>query len=233
VDLVQESGPENLHSKQQLYASMEAGLGKDTIVASSTSGFMPSQLQDERICPERYIVAHPFNPPHLIPLVEVVRGTETDVAVVDWAMAFYHWLGKKPIRIEREVQGHVANRMQAALYREAIHLVLEGVAAPDAVDTAVAYGPGLRWAIMGPHRSHDLGGGEGGMRHLLEHIGPNIDRWWDDLGQPRINEQSIDKLVSAYKATNPPSIRELEQERDLLLIELLKTLQRSREQLEN
>lgn len=229
--LVQENGPEILASKQELFASMEPGLADDTIVASSTSGFMPTDLQQNRINPQRYIVAHPFNPPHLIPLVEIVRGTHTSDAVMDWAIAFYNFLGKKPIRIEREVQGHVANRMQAALYREAIHLVLEGVATPDDVDAAVAYGPGLRWALMGPHRSHDLGGGEGGMQHLLEHIGPNIDRWWQDLGEPRINTESIEKLVAAYKATNPPSITELAKERDVLLIELLSALQRGREQL--
>lgn len=231
VALVQENGPENLASKRELYASMEPGLADDTIVASSTSGFMPTDLQENRRHPERYIVAHPFNPPHLIPLVEIVRGSHTSDAVMDWAFCFYDWLGKKPIRIEREVQGHVANRMQAALYREAIHLVLEGVATPADVDAAVAYGPGLRWALMGPHRSHDLGGGEGGMQHLLEHIGPNIDRWWQDLGQPRINAETIEKLVTAYKATNPPSIPELARERDVLLIELLTALQRGRDQL--
>jgi len=232
ADLVQESGPENLAAKRALYASMEPALSDDTIIASSTSGFMPSSLQDGRVHPERYIVAHPFNPPHLIPLVEVVRGEKTADAVMDWAVTFYQWLGKKPIRIEREMAGHVANRMQAALYREAIHLVLEGVATPDDVDAAVAYGPGLRWALMGPHRSHDLGGGEGGMQHLLEHIGPNIDAWWQDLGQPRINAETVEKLVSAYAATKPPSIAELAKERDVLLIELLSALQRGRASLQ-
>jgi len=232
ADLVQENGPENLAAKRALFASMEPALSDDTIIASSTSGFMPSSLQEGRVHPERYIVAHPFNPPHLIPLVEVVRGENSDDAVMDWAVAFYQGLGKKPIRIEREMAGHVANRMQAALYREAIHLVLEGVATPDDVDAAVAYGPGLRWAMMGPHRSHDLGGGEGGMQHLLEHIGPNIDAWWQDLGKPRINAETVEKLVSAYAATKPPSIAELTKERDVLLIELLSALQRGRESLQ-
>ena len=232
ADLVQESGPENLGAKHALYESMETALSDDTIIASSTSGFMPSSLQKNRKHPERYIVAHPFNPPHLIPLVEVVRSEKTDDSVMDWAMTFYEWLGKKPIRIEREMAGHVANRMQAALYREAIHLVLEGVASADDVDAAVAYGPGLRWAMMGPHRSHDLGGGEGGMQHLLEHIGPNIDAWWQDLGKPRINAETVEKLVSAYAATKPPSITELAKERDVLLIELLTALQRGRESLQ-
>ena len=182
--LVQENGPENLEIKRALFAAIEAGLAPDAVVASSTSGLMPSELQAERAHPERYVVGHPFNPPHLIPLVEVVGGRATDPAVVDWTVAFYAALGKRPIRIKREVPGHVANRMQVALYREAIHLVLEDVASIADVDAAIAYGPGLRWALMGPHMAHHLAGGRGGLRHLLEHIGPGIERWWNDLGRP-------------------------------------------------
>ena len=131
---VQESGPENLDAKRDLYARLESKLPPATIVASSTSGLMPSELQEGRVGPERYIVGHPFNPPHLIPLVEVVGGPDADPAVLDWAVGFYSALGKKAIRIEKEMPGHVANRMQSALYREAIHLVLEGVASPADVE---------------------------------------------------------------------------------------------------
>ena len=155
---------------------MEQGLGRDAIVASSTSGLLPSDLQSGRIGPERYLVGHPFNPPHLIPLVELVGGSDTDPAAIDRAGAFYASLGKRPITLRREMPGHVANRMQVALYREAIHLVLEGVASIEDVDAAIAYGPGLRWAMMGPHMAHHLAGGAGGLRHLLEHIGPGIER---------------------------------------------------------
>jgi 3-hydroxyacyl-CoA dehydrogenase len=143
-------------------------------------------------------------------------------------VAFYDHLGKKTIRIDKEVPGHVANRMQAALYREAIHLVLEGVASPADVDAAIAYGPGLRWALLGPHAMHELAGGEGGMRHLLEHIGPGIDSWWQTLGQPRITADTIERLVSAYQADNPPSVQDLARQRDVLLIELLSTLKQAR-----
>ena len=167
AQFVQESGPENLSAKQALFARMEQGLGRDAIVASSTSGLLPSDLQAGRILPGRYLVGHPFNPPHLIPLVELVGGSSTDPAVLDRAAAFYAAVGKRTIRLRKELPGHVANRMQAALYREAIHLVLEGVASMEDVDAAVAYGPGLRWALMGPHLSHHLAGGAGGMRHLL------------------------------------------------------------------
>lgn len=228
VSFVQESGPENLEAKRDLYAKLEAKLSPATVVSSSTSGFMPSELQAGRIGPERYLVGHPFNPPHLIPLVEVVRGKETEQAVVDWTQAFYDHLGKKTIRIEKEVPGHVANRMQVALYREAIHLVLEGVASPDDVDAAIAYGPGLRWALMGPHALHELAGGQGGMRHQLEHLGPGISAWWSDLGKPDITPGTIDQLVSAYEAGNPPTVGELARQRDILLIELLQALQRAR-----
>jgi carnitine 3-dehydrogenase len=181
---VQESGPENLAAKQALLARMEQGLDHDAIVASSTSGLLPSDLQAGRAGPERYLVAHPFNPPHLMPLVELVGGRATEAAVLERAAAFFRSVGKRPITIRREVVGHVANRMQVALYREAIHLALEGVASIEDIDAAIAYGPGLRWAIMGPHMLHHLAGGEGGLRHLLEHIGPGIETWWNDLGRP-------------------------------------------------
>jgi carnitine 3-dehydrogenase len=227
--LVQESGPEDLASKRELFARMEVGLEADAVVASSTSGLMPSELQAGRASPERYIVAHPFNPPHLIPLVEVVGGRDTDPAVIDWALRFYTWLGKRTIRVWREVPGHVANRMQAALYREAIHLVLEGVASIEDVDAAVSSGPGLRWAIMGPHLQHHLAGGAGGLRHLLEHIGPGIQSWWSDLGRPELTPEAIDRLVAAFEAGGPRPMAELVEERDALLIALLETIESIRE----
>lgn len=228
AEFVQENGPENLKAKSDLYASFEKALPPSTIVASSTSGLMPSELQAGRIAPERIVVGHPFNPPHLVPLVEVVGGPLADPAIMDWTVDFYNGLGKKAIRIEREVPGHVANRMQAALYREAINLVLEGVATPADVDAAIAYGPGLRWALMGPHALHDLAGGEGGMRHLLEHIGPGIDAWWQTLGQPRMTPETIETLVRRYQADAPASIKDLAKERDILLLAVLETLSRER-----
>ena len=229
--LVQENGPENLEIKRRLFAAMEPGLAPDAVVASSTSGLMPSELQAERAAPERYVVGHPFNPPHLIPLVEVVGGRTTDPAVVDWTVAFYAALGKRPIRIKREVPGHVANRMQVALYREAIHLVLEEVAGIEEVDAAIAYGPGLRWALIGPHMAHHLAGGRGGLRHLLEHIGPGIERWWNDLGRPDLTPAAIDRLVEAFGQAERRPIQQLEAERDALLVALLETLQTARRRL--
>jgi carnitine 3-dehydrogenase len=225
---VQESGPENLAAKQALFARMEQGLERDAIVASSTSGLLPSDLQAARIGPERYLVAHPFNPPHLMPLVELVGGRATDAAVIERAAAFYRAVGKRPITIRREMLGHVANRMQVALYREAIHLALEGVASIEDIDAAIAYGPGLRWAIMGPHMLHHLAGGEGGLRHLLEHIGPGIETWWNDLGRPDLTPEVIDRLVQMFEAGEQRPIREIAAERDTLLLGLLESLAETR-----
>ena len=231
VALVQENGPENLDVKRTLFARIDAALAPETVVASSTSGFMPSELQAGRRGPQRYVVGHPFNPPHLIPLVEVVGGRATDPAVVDWTAGFYAALGKRPIRIRREMPGHVANRMQVALYREAIHLVLEDVASIEDVDAAIAYGPGLRWALMGPHMAHHLAGGRGGLRHLLEHIGPGIERWWNDLGRPDLTPGAVDRLVAEFGRAERRPIRQLEAERDALLVALLETLQNTRRNL--
>lgn len=228
---VQENGPENLEAKRGLYAAMEPGLAADAVVASSTSGIMPSELQAGREGEGRYIVAHPFNPPHLIPLVELVGGRATEPDAIDRAEAFYQGLGKVTIRVKREVPGHVVNRMQAALYREAINLVLAGVADLQDVDRGIAYGPGLRWAIMGPHATHHLAGGTGGLRHLLEHIGPGLQRWMDDLQDLRITPEVIERLVAAYEASGPPPIARLEAERDALLLALLETLQTTRRRL--
>jgi carnitine 3-dehydrogenase len=229
--LVQENGPEDLEIKRALFARIDEALPPDTVVASSTSGFMPSELQVGRRGPERYVVGHPFNPPHLIPLVEVVGGRATDPAVVDWTADFYAALGKRPIRIRRELPGHVANRMQVALYREAIHLVLEEVAGIDDVDAAIAYGPGPRWAFMGPHMAHHLAGGRGGLRHLLQHIGPGLERWWNDLGRPDLTPAAIDRLVEAFNQAEGRPIAQLEAERDELLLALLETLQNTRRRL--
>jgi carnitine 3-dehydrogenase len=231
ADWVQENGPENLDAKRALYAAMEPGLEADAVVASSTSGIMPSELQAGRAGEGRYIVAHPFNPPHLIPLVELVGGRATEPATIDRAEAFYRSVGKVTIRVKREVPGHVVNRMQAALYREAINLVLAGVADLEDVDRGIAHGPGLRWAIMGPHATHHLAGGRGGLRHLLEHIGPGLQRWMDDLQDLRITPDVIERLVAAHEASHPLSIERLEAERDALLVALLETLQTTRRRL--
>lgn len=229
AQFVQENVFERLDLKQQVLATIDRSLPTGAVIASSTSGLGPTALQERMTNPARLAIGHPFNPPHLIPLVEVVGGRQTDAAVVDWLMQFYLSIGKHPIHIRKEVRGHVANRLQAALWREAVHLVETGVASVADVDAAVTKGPGLRWAIMGPHLTLHLGGGAGGMRHFVDHLGPAFAEWWSDLGTPELTESVKDKLVRGVdEAVEGRSPRELAAERDQKLLALLRTLDPAR-----
>jgi carnitine 3-dehydrogenase len=200
VHFVQESGPEREDLKLALFRDMDALLPADVILASSSSGLLMSRVQDACRHPQRVVLGHPFNPPHMIPLVEVIGGTQTSSETVERAMAFYAAIGKRPIHVRKEVPGHIANRLQAALWREAFHLVQEGVATVADVDTAIAYGPGLRWALMGPFLNLHLSGGEGGIRHMLDHLGAPIESWWADLGTPMITEELKQQLSAGVEA---------------------------------
>jgi carnitine 3-dehydrogenase len=197
ADFVQENGPEREDVKHALYAVLDEAARPDVVLASSSSGMLPTVIA--RGCarhPERVLVGHPFNPPHLIPLVEVVPGERTGEEAVERALAFYTAVGKKPIRLRRELPGHVANRLQAALWQEAYSLVERGVASVADIDTAVTSGPGLRWAVVGPFLSQHLSGGPGGIAHNLEHLGPPIEAWWRDLGRVSITPELIATLAS-------------------------------------
>ena len=177
--------------------------------------------------PERCVTGHPFNPPHLIPLVEVVGGKRTSQRTIDRVMEFYAAIGKRPIHIRKEIPGHLANRLQAALWREAVHLVAEGVASVADVDAAIAYGPGLRWAIMGPHLTFHLAGGSGGMKHFMHHLAAPLQAWWEDLGDPVLTPDVQASIIEGVAAeTGNRSIETLAQARDALLIELLALRQR-------
>ena len=223
ADFVQESGPERADIKRQLYADLEASLKPGVIVASSTSGLVMSELQVGLTSPERFAVGHPFNPPHLVPLVEIVGGNKTAPDVLAWLDAFYRRAGKAPIRLNKEVPGHLANRLQAALWREAVHAVTSGIASVEDVDTAVAQGPGLRWAIMGPHMIFNLAGGEGGMKHFLDHIGPAMEDWWKDLGTPQLGPEVNAALIDGVKQeAGDRSRADLVKQRDAALIALIK-----------
>jgi len=200
VHFVQESGPEREDLKLALFREMDVLLPPDVILASSSSGLLMSKVQGACAHPERVVLGHPFNPPHMIPLVEVLGGALTSAQTVERTMAFYAAIGKRPILVRKEVPGHIANRLQAALWREAFHLVEQGVATVADVDTAIAYGPGLRWALMGPFLNMHLGGGEGGIRHMLDHLGAPIESWWDDLGTPRITEELKQQLTEGVAA---------------------------------
>jgi 3-hydroxyacyl-CoA dehydrogenase len=214
---VQESIPEQLALKHDLYATIEPVLAEDAVVASSASGLTLSELQGGWSDPSRLILGHPFNPPHLIPLVEVMGNARTAPGVVAAARRFYESVGKVTIEVRREVPGHVANRLQAALWREAIHLVNEGVASVADIDTAVSSGPGLRWAVMGPTLLFHLGGGDGGLATFCDRYADSFHRWWDDLGAPRLDEATTARLVEGVAADTSESIDALAAARDARL----------------
>ncbi|MEI4488745.1 3-hydroxyacyl-CoA dehydrogenase NAD-binding domain-containing protein [Frigidibacter sp. MR17.14] len=196
ADFVFECIPERLEAKRALYAAMEPALKPGAIVATSSSGLKLSDLQAGWHDPGRLVIAHPFNPPHLIPLVELYANEATDPDVLPRARALYESCGKVTITLNREVAGHVANRLQAAIWREAISLVESGVCSVRDVNAAVWAGPGLRWAVMGPHMLLNLGGGEGGLRAYIDQFADSYHDWWDDLGTPRFTPELIDRLVA-------------------------------------
>ena len=223
---VQENAPEDPALKRDLYRRIDEALTADTVVASSSSGLLISELQEGLRNGARFVVGHPFNPPHLVPLVEVVGGRGTDPEVVEWALGFYNAHGKRAIRVEREVPGHIANRLQAALLREAFQLLLSGVASAADIDTAVAQGPGLRWGFMGPFLTMHLAGGDSGMRGALNHFGPGLESWWADRGTPRLDGDAIETLSRAVdEMLDGRSIPALAAERDARLLALLAALE--------
>ncbi|MCX7383845.1 MAG: 3-hydroxyacyl-CoA dehydrogenase NAD-binding domain-containing protein [Alphaproteobacteria bacterium] len=228
AQFVQESAPERYEVKATLLPPISAVLGPEVVIASSSSGLLGSRLREGCRHPGRVLVGHPFNPPHLIPLVEVVSGAGTDPAAVARAMEFYRAAGKYPIEIRKEVPGHLANRLQAALWREAVHLVADGVASVADVDAAISEGPGLRWALMGPHATFHLAGGEGGMAHFMDHLMPAVTSWWADLGEPKVTPELAAQLVAGVDAeVGGKSVPELAARRDAFLTALLELRRRT------
>ena len=223
AEFVQESGPEREDLKIELFATLDAALPPETVIATSSSGLLISRVSATCRHPQRCVIGHPFNPPHLIPLVEVVGGAKTSPEAITKAMNFYRDIGKHPIHIRKEVRGHVANRLQAALWREAVHLVTEGVVSVADADAAIAYGPGLRWALMGPHLTFHMAGGEGGMAHFMSHIGPAMQGWMDDLGQTRLTPEVQKAIINGVtEEAAGRSMADLQRWRDRKLIEILK-----------
>src|SRR5204862_5289587 len=186
ADFVQENGPERPDFKMKLFADMDDAAPIDSIIASSSSGITPSVMQSKSKHPERILVGHPFNPPHIIPLVEVVGGTKSSPEAIQTAMAFYASIGKKPIHLKKELPGHVANRLQAALYREMLYLIEQGVLSVEDTDAAVCYGPGLRWGVTGQSLQWHLGGGAGGIKHFMDHLMDPLQGMMKALGTPNI-----------------------------------------------
>ena len=218
---IQENCPEDLSLKQETISKLEKIVSGDTVISSSTSSFMPTELQNGCTKPERIIVGHPMNPPHLIPVVEIVLGKASSQEISNRAKSFYKSLQRVPVQIKKEMRGHLANRLTSALYREAVHLVSEGIADVEDVDVVMSNGPGLRLALLGPHANYHLGGGDGGYRYYLEHLGPSQEARWKTLGQTPLTPELKEKLIKGIESQNL-DIFELKARRDNSLIEILK-----------
>ncbi len=225
AQFAQESAPERTDAKRALFAALEDAMTPGAVLASSSSGLMMTDLARDLRTPERFAIGHPFNPPHLIPLVEVVGGERTAPETVAFCLEFYRHIGKHPIHLRKEAPGHLANRLQSALWREAVHAVADGVASVADVDAAIAYGPGLRWAMMGPHLTFHLAGGEGGMANFMAHLGPANEVWWQSLGQPTltpaVQKAIVDGVADEVAGKDVPA---LAARRDALLVALLQTI---------
>ncbi len=225
ADFVQESAPEDEDLKRKLLARIDVAAAPETIIASSSSGLLPSRIQADCARPERVVIGHPFNPVYLLPLVEVLGGEQTAARSLDRAEAFYRALGMRPLRVRREVPGYISDRLQEALWREALHMVAEGVASTEEIDDAIVYGPGLRWALMGPCLTFHLAGGEAGMAHMLEQFGPALELPWSKLPAPELTEDLSRRLIEGTKAqAGARSVRELERLRDDCLIGIMRSL---------
>lgn len=226
---VQENAPERLALKLELYRHIDAVAAPEVVIASSSSGLMATELQQG--CPhhpERVLIGHPFNPPHIVPLVEVVGGSATSEAAIDRAMELYSSIGRTPVRIRAELPGHVTNRLQAALWREAYWLVEQGIVSVAEVDLAISSGPGLRWSVLGPFATQHVSGGEPGIAHVLEHLGPPMVEWWQTFQTPEWTSELRSAVVQGVDAElDGIDQRTMLDERDRILEELVVAKSRS------
>jgi 3-hydroxyacyl-CoA dehydrogenase len=223
ADWVQENAPERPDFKIKLFAQMDEATPPNSVIASSSSGITMDVIQSECKRPERCVIGHPFNPPHVVPLVEVVGGAKTSEATIERAMAFYASIGKKPVRLYKALPGHVANRFQAALYKEVLYLVQQGVLSVADADIAVCYGPGIRWGVMGPSLQWHVGGGQGGIQHFMEHLMDPLAAMMKTLGTPEITPQLKQTVVDAVlKEAGGRSVEQLAREENSVLSGLLK-----------
>ena len=229
ADFVQESVPENLALKQSMYEKLGALVPADVVISSSTSGLTMSDIQAKCPTPERTVTGHPFNPPYLMPLVEIVGGKQSDPEAVRWAGRFYEYAGKAPLVMEKEVPGFVATRLQEAIWREALHMINAGEATVEQIDTAIVNGPGPRWAIMGPCMVYHVGGGEGGMRYCLEQFGPALKFPWTRLVAPELTPELTEVVVEgAEKAAGGQDFRTLTRQMNTGLVAIAKALGKAR-----
>ena len=222
ADFVQENAPERPEFKMKLFADIDDATPADSMIASSSSGITPSVMQSKCKRPERVLVGHPFNPPHIIPLVEVVGGAQTSPEAIQQAMAFYASIGKKPIHVRKELPGHVANRLQAALYREILYLIEQGVLNVAEADDAVSWGPGLRWGVMGQNMLWHIGGGAGGIRHFMEHLMGPLAGMMKDLGNPEITPGLKQTIIDGVlEQAGDRTVQQLARQENETLIGLL------------
>ena len=227
ADFIQESAPEQLELKRNLITAIDACNGAGVIIASSTSGLLPSDFQVDCMRPERVIVGHPFNPVYLLPLVEVLGGRKTAPEAVERAVAFYTDLGMRPLRVRNEIEGFLSDRLQEALWREILHLVNDDMANTGELDAAITYGPGLRWAFMGTCMAYHMAGGDRGMRDFMKQFGPALKLPWTKLEAPELTDELIDKLTAGTRQQAAGrTVKELERLRDDCLIAIMKALQR-------
>lgn len=225
AQFVQESAPESLELKRDLLARIDAATPAGVVISSSTSGYEMSDMQVDCATPERLVVGHPFNPPYLIPLVEVVGGRATEQWAVDWASTFFEVAGKSVITMDREVPGFIANRLQEAIWREALHMVANDEATVEQIDASITEGPGLRWPLLGPCLTFHLAGGEGGMAHMLDHFGPSLKSPWTRLQAPELTEDLRDRMVKGCEeASGGRDIAELVAERDRAVIAVMRAV---------
>jgi carnitine 3-dehydrogenase len=225
ADYIQENIPEVLELKQRMLAQVSRHAAPDVIIASSTSGLTPTDLQRDMLVPERFLVAHPFNPVYLLPLVELVGGASTSPATIEAAGIFLRYIGMHTLHVRKEIPGHLTDRLQEAIWREILHMVNEGIATTGELDESIVYGPGLRWAAMGTNMIYHLAGGESGMRHMLAQFGPCLKWPWTKLEAPELTETLIDRMVEGtQEQAAGRSIRELERLRDDYLVAIQQVL---------
>jgi carnitine 3-dehydrogenase len=226
ADYIQESALEDYDVKKKIFHELDSLAPADTILASSSSGLLMSEIQSVTERPERCLIAHPFNPPHLVPLVELVPGRQTDLELVQFVKGFFEGLGKIPVLLKKEAPGHIANRLAAALWRESIEIVTRGIASVEDVDKALYAGPGIRWALMGQHLIYHLGGGEGGYEYFIDHIGKAFGTLWEDMPTwTAISDESKKTLVEGIKdAVGDKSLTDLAQWRDKKIVDLIKVI---------
>ncbi|GAB3693788.1 3-hydroxyacyl-CoA dehydrogenase NAD-binding domain-containing protein [Saccharopolyspora tripterygii] len=230
AEFVQESAPEDLELKQDLLAKIDAATPAGVVISSSTSGYPMTDMQTRCANPGRLVVGHPFNPPYLIPLVEVVGGESSEQWAVDFAAEFFEVAGKRVIKMDREVPGFIANRLQEAIWREALHMVDNGEATVEQIDVSITDGPGLRWPLLGPCLTFHLAGGEGGMAHMLDHFGPSLKSPWTRLEAPELTPELRDRMVEGCEeAADGRSIPELVADRDKAVIAVMRAVGEVRE----